>query len=196
MSIYVRSQKRTRLYLVQTVVERFWPKVDRNGPVMPGMATPCWIWTGSSDDRGYGQIRESHKRGHLLKAHRVAYEITNGSIPDGMMVLHRCDNPPCVRADDHLFLGTAADNSRDAARKGRLVFQVHPERCPRGENSSSAKLTTQQVLEIRRLRTDGWTQTKLAEHFGVSQAAIWFLLAGRTWSDVGRGQVCASKELF
>jgi len=87
--------------------ERFWPKVDKTGD--------CWLWTGWRNDEGYGYIRDV---GRIVRAHRASYELTQGAIPEGMMVLHKCDNPPCVRPD-HLRLGTNGDNMIDMYSKGR-----------------------------------------------------------------------------
>jgi hypothetical protein len=78
----------------------------------------CQVWTGSTHSFGYGWIRLGGRKGRTLLVHRVAYEERHGPIPDGLFVLHRCDNPPCV-ADEHLFLGTAADNAHDMCSKGR-----------------------------------------------------------------------------
>lgn len=80
---------------------------------VPGIG-PCLEWQGARL-RGYGRVRRA---GRMQYAHRVAWEEVNGPIPDGLLVLHRCDNPPCVRPE-HLFLGTDADNARDKAEKGR-----------------------------------------------------------------------------
>ena len=79
------------------------------------MTSPCSEWTGATDDDGYGRRRW---RGKVRKAHRVAWEIAYGPIPEGAKVLHRCDNPPCIEPT-HLFLGTQADNVADMIAKGR-----------------------------------------------------------------------------
>src|SRR3989304_7134143 len=89
-------------------VEDFWKHVDKS--------SDCWIWKGCTA-QGYGFPR-LHGNGHV-RAHRLAWELTYGLIPQGKWVLHHCDNPPCVRPD-HLFLGTVQDNMRDAALKGRM----------------------------------------------------------------------------
>src|SRR5256885_74384 len=75
----------------------------------------CWEWVGSKRELGYGQVRY---KGRSARAHRIAWELTFGEIPDGRSVLHKCDNPPCINPD-HLFLGTQQDNVDDMFRKGR-----------------------------------------------------------------------------
>lgn len=87
----------------------FWSNVDQSGS--------CWVWlrSRSGGRMGYGRVQF---RGRLEVAHRVAWTLAIGPIPEGLFVLHKCDNPPCVRPD-HLFLGTAQDNSRDRDEKGR-----------------------------------------------------------------------------
>lgn len=87
--------------------ERFWERVDKSGE--------CWVYTGYTNPKGYGVV--GLESGNKF-AHRVAWELTNGLIPDGLWVLHRCDNPPCVRPE-HLWLGDNTDNQRDSVRKGR-----------------------------------------------------------------------------
>jgi hypothetical protein len=88
--------------------ERFWQYVvETEG---------CWLWTGTINKAGYGQI--TPRKGHKALAHRLSWMMLRGDIPPGMCVLHHCDNPPCVNPE-HLFIGTAKDNMQDMYRKGR-----------------------------------------------------------------------------
>src|SRR5687767_4720826 len=91
--------------------ERFWEKVRKTDG--------CWLWTASRNAKGYGQIMYQRRPIH---AHRVSWQLANGPIPDGLCVLHRCDNPQCVNPG-HLFLGTIVDNNRDMFAKGRAWAQ-------------------------------------------------------------------------
>jgi len=95
--------------------DRFWAKVNKNGPTPEHALGPCWVWTGARSQFGYGNLTTNGKQEN---AHRVSWEIHFGPIPDGIRVLHACDNPPCVRPF-HLFLGTQKDNNRDREAKGR-----------------------------------------------------------------------------
>jgi hypothetical protein len=100
------------------------------------------------------------------------WELTYGDIPAGMIICHRCDNPPCVRPE-HLFLGTQADNQRDRKRKGRSG---------RGEKNGRAKLTARAVREIRaRYARGDVSQAALGAEYGVSQPAIGFVVRGEHW---------------
>lgn len=98
--------------------DRFWEKVEMI------QFHPCWEWTAARQAGGYGTFQYAGKGGDWRKtvAHRVAWELANGPIPNGLCVLHRCDNPGCVRPG-HLFLGSLAENNRDTARKGRTRNQ-------------------------------------------------------------------------
>ena len=96
----------------RTIADRYWEKVRQGDG--------CWDWMGSRSRNGYGQMRID---GRIVSAHRVAWALANGPIPNGYNVLHHCDTPPCTRAD-HLFLGTLKDNSVDMARKGRWRNQT------------------------------------------------------------------------
>lgn len=134
--------------------DRFFSKTKRADVPRPGMATPCLEWQAWRDRNGYGGFKVS---GKMKRAHREAWEIAHGPIPDGLHVLHKCDNPPCV-AEDHLFLGTESDNAHDRDAKGRQSrgdshwsrarpeclargeshgARLHPERMPRGDANGS-----------------------------------------------------------
>lgn len=155
----------------KTEQERFWDKVDFSSAAA---GSACLEWAAGGLSCGYGMfscVRNGHRRLHL--AHRIAYEYEYGPIPEGMHVCHRCDNRRCVRAE-HLFLGTDRDNNHDMIRKGRA-------RHPSGEESGSAKLTWEQVQEIRRLYSSGVTRaTTLAAMFGVCRGNIHAIVTGKT----------------
>lgn len=132
--------------------------------------TPCIEWTGARNVKGYGARQW---RGHVRRAHRVAWEEANGPIPDGMMVLHRCDNPPCVNVA-HLFLGTAADNTADMIAKGRRASVA-------GEKNAKAKLTLDQVRSIREAHAAGVSNATQARTYGVTRSTIRHIVIGLTW---------------
>lgn len=128
--------------------ERFWAKVDKSGD--------CWIWTASRGSRGYGQISIN---GKLYRVNRVAYELVKGSIPDGMLVCHTCDNPACVNPS-HLFLGTNSENMRDMYSKRRFADR-------------RTKLSEHDCNRIRDMHARGGVSyDQLAAEFGVSERAI------------------------
>lgn len=148
----------------EDLATRFWAHVTRG--------ERCWEWQLHRTPNGYGQVKA---HGRTTTAHRVAWELTYGPIPDGLFVCHHCDNRTCCRPD-HLFLGTCQDNHDDAKRKGRTLtgdrhpFRLHPELVPRGDahhshqhpeknprgsHHGNTTLTEEVVLEIRRLFATG-----------------------------------------
>lgn len=139
--------------------------MDKDGPTMRESLGPCWVWTATRDEWGYGKIGypEPGVR-KMVFAHRAAWEMENGPIPDGLLVLHRCDNPPCIRGS-HLFLGTPAQNMADKVAKGR-----HP-----------SKITLQQAANIRARVACGDRQSDLAREFGVSPSTVCDIVQGRRW---------------
>jgi hypothetical protein len=139
----------------------------------------CWLWLGSVNAGGYGQIRREPEgnavRGAKTTVHRVAWELTRGSIPDGMHVCHVCDNPRCVNPS-HLWLGTHAENLRDMKVKGRAA---------RGDRSGTARLDSRQVQLIKRLLFLGQcSPAELATLLRMSPAAIDAIRDQKTWSHV------------
>lgn len=163
---------------------RFWEKVDRAGG-----PEACWPWRSGTDRDGYGRFTVSRSlRG--TGAHRMAYELCVGEIPDGMCVCHACDNPLCCNPS-HLFIGTNADNVLDRHTKGRdatgdrSFARIHPERIKRGEQINTAKLTAQQVRDIRALYyLYGVTQVELAQMYPVNRQNISGIVRGEKWRHV------------
>jgi len=158
---------------VRPLEDRFWEKVNKDGPIMPHMDSPCWMWTSAKTPQGYGYI--TIKRGKSKKAHRISYEIHCGPIPDGQQVLHRCDNPPCVNPE-HFFLGTNLDNVRDKVSKGRSPSL-------KGELNPSAKITQGQANEIKYKYAQGEaSQRALAREYKITQTAVWYIVNNEHWS--------------
>ena len=162
-------------------IERFWSHVDKNGPIpahQPELG-PCWVWTAAHLKAGYGHFKvESY---HQVLAHRFSYELVNGVIPARLLVLHRCDNPPCVRPD-HLIVGTARDNGHDMSVKGRSYAITKPERIQRGERHPRSRLTWEQVLDIRaRWQPDQGLGPILGREFGVTKETIYHVVAWKVW---------------
>lgn len=149
----------------------------------------CIEWAGPRDDNGYGRF--TFKRGQSL-AHRTAWRLFRGNIPDGLCVLHRCDNPPCVNPE-HLFLGDRGDNARDMAAKGRQHVQRNPgqqpvcppERKARGSGHGNAQLTEAQVLAIRERNYRGELGKHLAAEYHCSTSLISAIVRGHFWRHVG-----------
>lgn len=156
-------------HAIKSLEDRFWQKVDRRGP------DECWEWTATRYPTGYGHIGLGKRSLGPGYAHRVSWEIHNGPIPKGMFLCHRCDNPPCVNPS-HLFLGTPADNVRDAIAKGRHI---------KGEQVGGCVLTEADVIAIRRrYAAGGIRQGDLAAEYGVSRSNIGFIVRGRSWAHL------------
>lgn len=157
-------------------IARFWSKVKIGNP------DECWEWQGSLDMKGYGhfQIQTPNPLGRESpRSHRVSYYIKNGDIPIGMLVCHKCDNPACVNPS-HLFLGTADDNNKDRARKGRSA---------KGSQIHTSLLSEDKVFEIMKYKDSGKSQRQIAKIFGVSHVAIGNIFRGATWRHLNNTEV-------
>lgn len=169
---------------------KFMFKVNKDGPIHPAVGQ-CWVWTGAKCNK-YGWLGSEY-------AHRLSYTMNIGPISKGLLVCHRCDNPICVNPR-HLFLGTSSDNLQDMVAKGRHGPVTKPERLARGdqhgrrtkpecnargEGHGMAKLTENNVHEIRTLYERGEVSVpRLAEMFGVCSLSIRFIVNRKTWKHV------------
>lgn len=156
--------------VLQTVPQDplFWAKVDTSGD--------CWLWTGYLDRQGYGRV--GRKGRNPMGAHRYAWELTNGPIPEGKVIRHSCDNPPCVNPV-HLQLGTQRDNIADRQRRGRH----RPGRFP-GEAHHSHKLTNADVLACRAAYDAGEKVSVLARRYGLNHKSMYQVVTRRTWRHI------------
>jgi hypothetical protein len=154
--------------------EKFWAKVASSNFDDP---YKCWKWTAARNNKGYGMCWCD---GRLILAHRASYLFHLGEIPNGMFVLHKCDVPNCVNPT-HLFLGNQFDNMRDMSRKGRQFLQRNPERSIKGINHPRAKITEDEVLEIRRRYRDGGCQRDIGREFGLGKTTVAHIVNKRTW---------------
>lgn len=149
----------------------FWKDVHK-GPA-------CWEWCKYKIPSGYGQVGW---QGKVQLAHRVAWVLTYGPIPDGFGVLHRCDNPPCCNPE-HLFLGTHQENMEDMVSKGRHLAKYKLMRV--GEKHPNAKLTDATVKLIREVCSEHPCEyTRLSRYFGVAPNTIGDILRGKNWRHV------------
>ncbi len=155
---------------VRPIKDRFFEKVKKG--------ESCWTWIAHKCPYGYGRMydwRDGIRK--IFFAHRISWEIHFGAIPQGLKVLHKCDNPPCVNPD-HLFLGTNKDNYDDMVSKGR-------DRHAKGTDHPHAKLTDDCVREIReKLESRLVTQKSLAEEYGVARGIISLIYKNKAWKHV------------
>lgn len=136
----------------KTLKERFYEKVGLD-----------WQWRGSKGKDGYGRMKFYD---HIVDAHRISYTIHNGEIPEGICVLHSCDDPGCVNPE-HLHLGTQFDNAMEKIERGRVKG-----------------LRVNQVLEIRKRHKEGVNQRTLAKEFGVNFRTISSIITGVNWKHI------------
>lgn len=170
-------------------IRSFWDKVNKMG------ADECWEWTGSRTPLGYGRIHSNQY------AHRVSWELHNGSIPKGLYVLHECDNPPCVNLN-HLWLGTQKQNIQDRDKKGRGFFGSEEWKTRRiieewdkdrkdrfvlrGVQHPNAKLTEEAVKLIRDLHRDrpDVSYGTLSKEFKISVSHVWNIINDVAWRHI------------
>lgn len=163
------------IHLSTQQIKRFYAKVSKT-PTETG----CLEWTASCFKGGYGKFKVPG--GHLA-AHRVAWTLAYGDIPDGMVIAHHCDNPRCTNSE-HLFCATPSDNMRDMTAKGRGGGRP----ILRGEQHHSAKLTGAQVIEMRSDKWAGKPCSEIAAHFGISASNAGRILCRVTWTHIDATQ--------
>jgi hypothetical protein len=143
-------------------VDRFWEKVDRSaGP------EACWPWTGAITTHRYGCVQW---HGRVLGAHKVAYLLGHGPVPDGLQIRHSCDNPPCCNPA-HLSVGTRKDNGADKVARGRTPKTMRK------------FLTAEQVLEIRAARGT-LSSGQIASKYGITQSYAFGIWGRKAWKHI------------
>ena len=155
---------------IASLTRRFWSRVDKNGPVAREGLTPCWLWTGPRERKGYGSVTLDGVKG----AHRIALMLATGVDWPELCALHSCDNPPCCNPD-HLRWGTNADNQADKMARRRHAF---------GVKQHDAKLTEDDVRAIRAALSAGVRQCDLARQYGVTDVLIYYIRTRRIWRHV------------
>lgn len=168
---YRREPWKDRPGVRERITAHFWSRVDRSAG-----DGACWPWQGCTL-HGYGVVQFFGER---WQAHRLAWTLTNGPIPDGIEVLHKCDHHPCCNPSD-LFLGTQADNMHDMIAKGRSNHEGKA----RGSRHGRAKLTEDKVLSIReRYAKRDVRMLDLADEYGMSKSTIGRIISGKYWPHV------------
>jgi hypothetical protein len=149
--------------IIKDPVERFWKNVS-----VVQNKFDCLEWIGRTSYKGYGVMKINNK---TVQAHRFSYQIHKGTIPDGMLVCHLCDNPKCV-SPSHLFLGTIQDNNLDRDRKQRNAL---------GERNGKSKLTLDDVRKIKRLYQSGYSTKEIVKIMNLNHSTVTNIKLGRSW---------------
>lgn len=162
-------------------IARFWSRINKDGSIpehVPHLGK-CWVWTAGVRGRGYGAFYADKDRRNIA-THRLMWSLNQGAIPQGLYVMHKCDNPPCVNPA-HLFLGTPLDNVSDMIAKGRRCSfrgdlngsRRKPESRPRGADNGKAVLSEGDVRSIRLRLSQGERGTEIAKEYGVTKSCIY-----------------------
>ena len=157
------------------IIDDFWSHVK------VGAADECWPWLRAVASIGYGKLTHNYKQ---IYAHRHAYELVNGPIPEGMFVCHKCDNPICVNPA-HLWAGTPKDNMHDRDRKGRAACIG-----PKSQNVNTAKLTPADIIVIRKRAANGEPQKLIARDYAVGTTNISAIVRRQTWRNAENEVSC------
>lgn len=152
------------------VADRFWPKVK------VGDVSDCWEWQADLSTKGYGRFRGDD--GRVIFSHRQAWIMSQGPIPNGLLVCHKCDNRSCCNPA-HLFLGTPAENTADMMSKNR-----HKTSPLRGSQSASSKVNERDVMDIRTRRASGESNAQIAADYGLCISAISHIATRRNWKHI------------
>ncbi len=163
--------------IARPLEERFWKKVDAQGPSI--LDTACWLWTGCKNKAGYGSISLGGKGAGNRNVNRVSWELHFGIIPKGFFVCHKCDNPSCVNPE-HLFLGTPKENMTDMIIKGR-------KRSALGSDASRSKLIEVQVLQIF---NDERSYTEIAKEFNITHEQVGRIKRKKDWNHLTKDLEC------
>lgn len=150
----------------RSMTDRFWSHV------LVGQSDQCWPWSGYRDRFGHGQFAVHHRK--IVAAHRFALATRQVQPFDGACALHHCDNPPCCNPK-HLYWGTNADNVRDRVERGRNL---------RGEAHGRAKLTEEQVRQIRLSVANGHSQKAMAQVYGVRRSTVQLIVSRKRWTHL------------
>lgn len=192
-STVVPSQKEINMSLKD--IQRFWSKVNKDGPVPDQLnehykgLEACWVWTSGKFISGYGQFSI---QSHPHRAHRVSFWLANGTLPSKGLVCHKCDNQLCVNPD-HLFDGSFMDNSDDLSKKGRRnppvgdrnAARKYPEMIKRGEACKHAKITEEEVRQIRLMNAEKKRPLKVYQDmFNTTWKNAWSILNYVSWKHV------------
>ncbi len=153
------------------VDERFWENVIK------AALDDCWLWTGTKGHHGYGMMSVGSKRDKSRRnvfAHRLSYELHYGPIPSGAVIRHTCDNPSCVNPG-HLIVGSHQENMRDMVSRNRQTL---------GTKNPQARITADDVRQIRALAASGTIHAEIAPRFGITRSAVTMIVERKRWAHV------------